>query len=100
MTFEAEIEWTEERIAGAWELKDGLARDPHRPTYHFTPPWAWMNDVNGAIFWRGRYHIFYQHNPEGGYWKWMQWGHASSIDLVHWVHHPIVTEYSIERALL
>ncbi|MHC4573682.1 MAG: glycoside hydrolase family 32 protein [Planctomycetota bacterium] len=48
-----------------------------------------MNDINGAIFWKGRYHIFYQHNPEGGYWKWMQWGHASSVDLVHWVHHPI-----------
>lgn len=48
-----------------------------------------MNDINGAIWWKGRYHIFYQHNPEGGYWKWMQWGHASSTDLLHWVHHPI-----------
>lgn len=48
-----------------------------------------MNDINGAIFWKGRYHIFYQHNPDGAYWKWMQWGHASSVDLVHWVHHPI-----------
>ena len=53
------------------------------------PPPAWMNDINGAIFWQGRYHIFYQHNPEGAYWKWMQWGHASSVDLVHWVHHPM-----------
>jgi len=53
------------------------------------PPMAWMNDINGSIFWKGRYHIFYQHNPEGGYWKWMQWGHASSVDLVHRVHHPI-----------
>ena len=64
------------------------------------PPSAWMNDINGAIFWKGRYHIFYQHNPEGGYWKWMQWGHASSIDLVHWVHHPIAltpTLYSPDR---
>ena len=89
MSVEAQIEGMEERIAEAWELKEGLGRDPHRPAYHFMPPWAWMNDVNGALFWRGRYHIFYQHNPEGGYWKWMQWGHASSTDLVHWVHHPI-----------
>ncbi len=53
------------------------------------PPAGWMNDINGAIFWKGLYHIFYQHNPDGAYWHWMQWGLASSIDLVHWVHHPI-----------
>ena len=85
----AEIEATEELIARAGELRQELAEDPHRPTYHFVPPSGWMNDINGAIYWKGRYHIFYQHNPEGGYWKWMQWGHASSVDLVHWVHHPI-----------
>ena len=85
----AEIEATEVLIARARELRQALAEDPHRPTYHFVPPSGWMNDINGAIYWKGRYHIFYQHNPEGGYWKWMQWGHASSVDLVHWVHHPI-----------
>ena len=89
MDLTAEIERMEKLIGYARELREGFQRDPHRPKYHFTPPWAWMNDINGAIFWKGRYHIFYQHNPEGGYWKWMQWGHASSLDLVHWVHHPI-----------
>ncbi len=89
MDFEAEIQRKEKLIGSARELKEELRDDPHRPGYHFMPPWAWMNDINGAIFWKGRYHIFYQHNPEGGYWKWMQWGHASSVDLVHWVHHPI-----------
>jgi beta-fructofuranosidase len=84
-----EITKTEEMIQGAQALKEKFERDPYRPRYHFTPPWAWMNDINGAIYWKGQYHIFYQHNPEGGYWKWMQWGHASSVDLVHWVHHPI-----------
>ena len=83
------IERTEELICRARQLREEFRKDPHRPTCHFMPPWAWMNDINGAIFWKGRYHIFYQHNPEGGYWKWMQWGHASSVDLVHWVHHPI-----------
>ena len=89
MALEPIIERTEDLIGHAWKLKAQLQHDPHRPTYHFMPPWAWMNDINGAIFWKGRYHIFYQHNPEGGYWKWMQWGHASSVSLVHWVHHPI-----------
>ena len=89
MDLEAEIKEAEELIAQAQMLAEKFRRDPHRPAYHFMPPSAWMNDINGAIFWRGRYHIFYQHNPQGGYWKWMQWGHASSVDLVHWVHHPI-----------
>ena len=79
----------EGQIATYWELVDRLRADRHRPGYHFVPPAGWMNDVNGSIFWKGRYHIFYQHNPDGGYWNWMQWGHASSVDLVHWVDHPI-----------
>jgi len=84
-----EINQTEELIRCAQELKEKFRLDPHRPKYHFMPSFAWMNDINGAIFWKGRYHIFYQHNPDGAYWKWMQWGHASSVDLVHWVNHPI-----------
>jgi len=80
---------TEALIQASWALREMYDRDPQRPRYHFMPAAAWMNDINGAIFWKGRYHVFYQHNPDGGYWKWMQWGHASSVDLVHWVHHPI-----------
>ena len=83
------IDDTEKLISSARDLKERFQNDPHRPRYHFMPPSGWMNDINGAIFWKGRYHIFYQHNPEGAYWKRIQWGHASSVDLVHWVHHPI-----------
>lgn len=89
MNYEKQIQQTEKWIACARELSAAFCDDPHRPAYHFVPPSAWMNDINGCLFWKGRYHIFYQHNPDGGYWKWMQWGHASSVDLVHWVHHPI-----------
>ena len=89
MSGKAEIAQVEKLIAHMWELRDHLRDDPHRPAYHFVPPAAWMNDINGSIYWKGRYHILYQHNPTGGYWDWMQWGHASSVDLVHWVHHPI-----------
>ena len=89
MTIDFQIERTESYIDSAWRLYGQYRDDPHRPAYHFVPPVGWMNDINGSIYWKGRYHVFYQHNPEGGYWKWMQWGHASSGDLVHWVHHPI-----------
>ena len=37
-----------------------LASDSYRPAYHFICPANWMNDPNGTIFWKGRYHIFYQ----------------------------------------
>jgi len=80
---------TEALIAANRALAAQFAADPHRPRYHFLPPAAWMNDINGCICWKGRYHIFYQHNPDEAYWRQMHWGHASSVDLVHWVHHPI-----------
>ena len=55
MDLTAEIERMEKLIGYARELREGFQRDPHRPKYHFTPPWAWMNDINGAIFWKGHW---------------------------------------------
>ena len=86
---EPSAEQTEALIAAQLQLQDTFAADCHRPAYHFVPPAGWMNDINGAIYWRGRYHIFYQLNPHAAYWYLIQWGHASSVDLLHWVHHPV-----------
>lgn len=64
--------------------------DPHRPLSHFMPPANWMNDPNGPIFWKGRHHLFYQHNPKEAWFSGpMCWGHAVSDDLVNWTHLPI-----------
>jgi len=65
------------------------ARDPLRPEYHLLPPHNWMNDPNGPIWWKGRYHLFYQLNPHASMWGDMHWGHGVSTDLVHWQHRPI-----------
>ncbi len=65
------------------------AQDPLRPAYHLMPPHNWMNDPNGPIWWKGKYHLFYQLNPHAAVWGDMHWGHAVSPDMVHWKHEPI-----------
>jgi beta-fructofuranosidase len=66
-----------------------LASDPLRPQYHLLPAHNWMNDPNGPIFFRGRYHMFYQYNPQAAVWGNMHWAHATSPDMIHWQHQPI-----------
>jgi len=67
----------------------GLAHDPLRPEYHFLAPRDWMNDPNGPIFWKGKYHLFYQLHPGESVSGIKYWGHAVSSDMVHWQHKPI-----------
>ncbi len=73
------------------------ASDPARPMFHFLPPAQWMNDPNGTIYYKGYYHLFYQHNPYGDFWEHIHWGHARSHDLVHWEHLPIALWPSEEK---
>jgi len=73
-------------IDDARALREKLLSDPHRPGYHFLIPEGrgMPFDPNGAIYWKGRYHLFYIFQDRRGH----SWGHASSTDLFHWRHHP------------
>ncbi|MFF9041855.1 glycoside hydrolase family 32 protein [Streptomyces sp. NPDC014892] len=63
--------------------------DVHSPRFRVRPPANWMNDPNGPLRWGGRYHLFYQHNPDAPIHANVHWGHASSPDLAHWEDHGI-----------
>ncbi|WAZ19291.1 glycoside hydrolase family 32 protein [Streptomyces cinnabarinus] len=63
--------------------------DPNAPRFRVRPPANWVNDPNGPFRWRGRHHLFYQHNPDAPVHNNVHWGHVSSADLVTWEHHPV-----------
>ena len=79
------IQRVEEHVA---QHKAAIALHPWREHYYFQPPVGWMNDPRGLIQFQGKFHLFYQHNPFSGKCGTMHWGHAISIDLIHWEHQP------------
>jgi beta-fructofuranosidase len=71
------------------EAKPKAEGTPYRLNYHMAAPASWINDPNGLIFWKGEYHVFYQHHPYSAKGGLIHWGHMKSKDLVHWEHLPI-----------
>jgi fructan beta-fructosidase len=63
--------------------------EKYRPQFHFTPDRNWMNDPNGLVYYKGKYHLFFQHNPQANVWGNMSWGHATSTDLYNWHEEPV-----------
>ena len=100
MKREADGTWRCEYITGskapnpaaenARSLRERILADPARPGYHFAVPEgvATPFDPNGAIYWQGRYHLFYIFQDARSGERADHWGHVSSTDLFHWRHHP------------
>lgn len=66
-------------------------------TLHLKAPGNWINDPNGFIYFKGKYHLFYQYFPYAPVWGTMHWGHAVSDDLVHWEHVGIALFPTIDK---
>lgn len=67
--------------------REKLLADPYRPGYHFAIPDGdgRPGDSNGAFYADGRYHLMYLYRSQVTHM--FQWGHMSSLDLLHWRHH-------------
>ena len=79
-----------------YRQKDFVKKGKMRQRYHFMPQTGWLNDPNGLIYFKGKYHFFFQYNPYSGFWDCMHWGHAVSDDLMHWDYLPLALAPSEE----
>lgn len=66
--------------------KETLGEDSWRLKFHLMPPQGWMNDPNGLCYFGGKYHVFFQYQPEdaqGGSGHPKVWGHYAGEDFLH-----------------
>lgn len=61
-----------------------LTDDIYKPQYHGGPYQHWMNEPHAPVYYNGMYHLFYQSNMIGTYWRNISWGHLVSKDMVNW----------------
>lgn len=72
------------------------AGDILRPSFHGMPTAGWTNETHGATYYNGKYHVFFQKNPNGPYMSRLNWGHIVSDNLYKWEEDP--TAISPEEA--
>ena len=60
----------------------------YRDQYHYSVKDGWANDPNGMVYYKGKYHLFYQFFDDTS-WGPMHWMHATSTDLLHWEEKPM-----------
>lgn len=62
-----------------------------KPMYHFKPYKGWINNPNGLVYFKNKYHAFYQHCPDFELpWKQpVHWEHAVTKNLIDWEELPV-----------
>lgn len=71
----------------AWDdikLQNILQSDYTKTQYHGGPNQHWMNEPHAPMYYNGKYHLFFQHNLMGPYFRNICWGHLVSDDMVNW----------------
>ena len=65
-------------------LENILTGDIYKTQYHGGPYQHWMNEPHAPVYYNGMYHLFFQSNSVGTYWRNICWGHLVSTDTVNW----------------
>lgn len=65
-------------------MENLLTDDSFKTQYHGGPYQFWMNEPHAPVYYNGMYHLFYQNNMAGTYWRNICWGHLVSTDMVNW----------------
>ncbi len=76
-----------------------MQHDSWNTGFHLRSPRAWLNDPNGCCQFRGRYHFYYQYNPQWPERDQKAWGAFSSDNLLDWTFDgaPIVPDVPADR---
>lgn len=88
--------WSEDEISALPQNEadlifptDAFYANTLRPHFHGMPMMGWTNETHGLIRHNGKYHLFFQKNPNGPYMARLNWGHLVSEDLCGWEEMPI-----------
>ena len=65
-------------------LQNILTEDIYKTQFHGGPYQHWMNEPHAPVYYNGMYHLFFQQNMVGTYWRNISWGHLVSEDMVSW----------------
>lgn len=57
--------------------------------YHFSRKEGWLGNPCGLVYFKGKYNLFFQVNPDSPRYGRMHWGHAVSDDLITWEELPV-----------